>query len=1026
MRNPTTFSSFRWVTTLLLILTGLFVLVWKHPPLAMLQGTHVMELWVHITAETFSIVVAGAIFAVTWHSFNGERPAPLIVLACGLLAIGLLDLGHTLSFNGMPDFITPAGREKGLNFWLSSRLFFALNMVVVAFMPDSSFRHSSRRYWLLAANLLVVGLVFYLALYQPQILPRTFIEGQGLTSFKIGMEYVIIGLLLIPAVLFLRRAWHDHQAVQAACLGGAAVVTILSEFTFTLYTDVTDIFNLLGHIYKIVAFALIYRAVFVASVQEPFLRLREANAQITLVRKQYESLAELSPVGIFRADAEGNCLYVNQCWLEMAGLSLAEGMGDGWTRALHPEDRERVAAAWARAATGEGVFQEEYRFQRPDGRISWVFGQAKAEVDNTGRIVGHVGTVTDLSERKEAETRLRLILDGIESLVYVADMETHELLFMNKFGRDIWGNQAGKKCWQVLQTGQDGPCVFCTNNLLLTADGDPAGVHVWEFQNTVTSRWYDCRDQAIPWHDGRLVRMEIATDITDRKQAEQQIRTAKDEWERTFAAIGDVATIQTPDHRILRANRMAGEVLGVSPEQLEGRLCHEVFHGSAQPCDGCPAVLTAQDAATHTAEIGHDKLGKTFSVSAAPLCGPDGALVSIVYISRDVSEVKTLEKQLRQAQKMEAVGTLAGGIAHDFNNILTPVLGYAEIITECLPEESPLLEPAREIFAAGKRARDLVKQILTFSRQTEQERHPIQIHLVVKEALKLLRSSIPTTIEIKQNIDTEAMVLADPTMIHQVVMNLCTNAYHAMRESGGILAVCLEAVEIDADDYVTALHLRPGSYLRLEVSDTGCGMPLALQERIFEPYFTTKEKGEGTGLGLSVVHGIVTQLGGHITVYSEVGQGTTFHVYLPQYVAQHGSGQAEAVHVPLPRGHEHLLVVDDERVIADLMRQTLEALGYGVTACIDSRQALEQFEAHPKDFDLVLTDMTMPHLNGAELAQQLLAIRPDLPVVLCTGFSEIINEEKAMALGIRRLLMKPVLRDQLARVLREVLDPPGV
>ncbi|MFZ5775871.1 MAG: MASE3 domain-containing protein [Thermodesulfobacteriota bacterium] len=1016
---------------LLLVLVGVFVLAWWHPFLAVLRGTHVMALWGHVTMEIFSIVVAGLVFAVAWNSYSDERPSPLIVLACGLLGVALIDTGHALSFKGMPDFITPSGAEKAINFWLAARLLFALSLGAAALLPWRPLRNPRLRHLMLVACLLYAVLVFWRAIFWAQNWPRTFIEGQGLTPFKIGFEYCLMALLLVPAAVFLGRAWRDSAHSEFAWLGGAAVATILSELAFTLYSDVADIMNLLGHLYKIVAFLFIYRAVFVASVQEPFLRLHDAKSQVEMARKQYAVLAELAPVGIFRTDAAGSCLYVNDRWLRFAGLSLVEALGDGWSKALHPDDQERIVSAWL-AATRDGTkFSEEYRFIRPDGRVTWVYGQAMEELDANGRVVGYVGTVTDLTDRKaaearvmEAEERMRLILDSLDSLVYVADMQTYELLFMNKYGREIWGEPGGRLCWQVLQSDQCGPCPFCTNDKLLDPDGNPNDGYIWEFQNILNLRWYDCRDQAIRWHDGRLVRLEIATDITDRKQAEQSIQNAKDEWERTFDAIGDIATIQDSGHRILRANRRAGEVFGVKPEELVGRHCYEVFHQADTPCPGCPALLTASDSGSHTAEVTHQQVHRTFAVTASPIQSPDGGPANIVYIARDITELKALERQLRQAQKMEAVGTLAGGIAHDFNNILTPVLGYSEIIAESLPKESPLIEPAREVLKAGRRARDLVKQILSFSRQAEQERNPIEMQLVVKEVLKLLRSSLPTTIEIRQNVSSDCgSVLADPTMIHQVMMNLCTNAYHAMRDTGGILAVSLGEVEIGPDDYVTELHLKPGPYLRLEVSDTGCGMPQHIVDRIFEPYFTTKEKGEGTGLGLSVVHGIVTSLGGHVTVYSEAGKGTTFHVYLPRCQQANGilSGAAARA-LSLPRGDEHVLVVDDEKVIVDLMRQILTSLGYRVTTCIDSRQALEQFEAQPTGFDMLITDMTMPHLTGAELAQQAMAIRPELPVILCTGFSEIINEEKAKALGIRRLLMKPVLRDELARVLREIFD----
>ncbi|MEW6500237.1 MAG: MASE3 domain-containing protein, partial [Thermodesulfobacteriota bacterium] len=942
-------------------------------------------------------------------------------------AVGLIDLAHTLSFNGMPDFVTPASVEKAINFWLAARSIFALAILWVAFRPWRPLANPDSRYRLLAATLVLTAAVWWLGLFYPHRWPRTFIEGQGLTPFKIGAEYGIVVILCLAAVGLYGKMRQPFWQEKAERLFAAVVITVLSELAFTLYAAATDIFNLLGHLYKILAYGFVYRAVFVASVQEPFAQLRQA-------RERYATLAALAPVGIFQTDAAGRCSYVNEYWLEMAGMSLAEAMGDGWARALHPEDRERIVAAWAKAARERAAFQDAYRFQRPDGRIFWLYGQARPEVDEQGQVAGYVGTVTDLSEHQraqesllESEARFRTIMDSLDALVYVADMASYELLFVNRYGRARWGNVIGKKCWQALQTGQTGPCAFCTNDRLLTAEGKPAGVYAWEFRNTVTGQWFDCRDQAIRWPDGRLVRLEIATDITERKAVDEELRSVREDWERIFAAIGDVATIQDPDHRIIRANRQAGEVLGIPAEELIGRFCYEVFHGGSEPCEGCPGLFTGRDMTTHRAEIVHERLGKTFALSAYPVRGPGGELVRIVYLARDITELKTLERQLRQAQKMEAIGTLAGGIAHDFNNILTPVLGYSEIIAESLPADNPMVEPAREVLKAGRRARDLVKQILTFSRQAEQERRPIEVRLVVKEALKLLRSTLPATIEIRQAIGPECgMVLADPTMIHQVMMNLCTNAYHAMKEKGGVLGVSLDEVAIGPGDYLTALQLMPGPYLRLTVSDTGCGMSPQILERIFEPYFTTKAPEEGTGLGLSVVHGIVTSLGGHITVYSELGQGTTFHVYLPCYREERqGEGAAAGGGPALPTGHEHVLVVDDEPTITELVQQMLEGLGYRVTSANDPRAALEWFAAQPGQFDLVLTDMAMPHMNGAELARQLLARRPGLPVILCTGFSEIINEEKAKTLGICRLLMKPVLRDELARVVREALDQPA-
>ncbi|MEW6427578.1 MAG: DUF3365 domain-containing protein [Thermodesulfobacteriota bacterium] len=381
-----------------------------------------------------------------------------------------------------------------------------------------------------------------------------------------------------------------------------------------------------------------------------------------------------------------------------------------------------------------------------------------------------------------------------------------------------------------------------------------------------------------------------------------------------------------------------------------------------------------------------------------------------------------LEIQLRQAQKMEAIGTLAGGIAHDFNNILTAIIGYAELAALGAQKDSPLQSHLLAVLRAGERAKELVGQILAFSRSSEQQKRPLRLHLILKEAIKLLSASLPSTIEIREEIDPDCgAVLIDPTQMHQLVMNLCTNAYHAMRETGGVLAVSLGKVRIDAGDpKATDLSLQPGAYVKIEVSDTGVGMDRETMARIFDPYFTTKPKGVGTGLGLALVHGIVKSAGGHISVYSEVGRGTTFRVYLPQL-----PGDVDEVEVEeaegCPGGDERILAVDDEAEVVALEKVVLEGLGYRVTTRTGSQEALALFREDPQGFDLVLTDMTMPAITGMELAREILAVRPEMPIILCTGFSELIDREKAKGMGIRGYLMKPVRRRDLARMVRAVL-----
>ncbi len=385
-------------------------------------------------------------------------------------------------------------------------------------------------------------------------------------------------------------------------------------------------------------------------------------------------------------------------------------------------------------------------------------------------------------------------------------------------------------------------------------------------------------------------------------------------------------------------------------------------------------------------------------------------------------KVKELESQMVQAQKMEAIGTLAGGIANDFNNMLFPILGYAELTMEQVPEDSVARRNLEELFKAANRAKGLIQQILSFSRETEQENKVLRIQSIIKEVLKLLRPSLPSTIEIHLDVDENCdPVLADPVRIHQVLMNLCTNAYHAMQEKGGVLGVTLAEMEVNSDNLVSHLDLNPGSYLMLSVSDTGHGIDPMVIEQIFNPYFTTKAPGEGTGLGLAVAHEIVESCGGQITVYSQPDEGTTFHIYLPR-VDTRGFEQETLPLGQAQKGTERILLVDDEPQIVRMVRQMLESLGYHVTARTRSVEALEAFCMQPDAFDLVMTDQIMPNMKGTELAQKIRSIRPDIPIILCTGSGEAITEEKAEVTGFMEYPTKPILKNELAMTIRRLLD----
>jgi DNA-binding response OmpR family regulator len=388
------------------------------------------------------------------------------------------------------------------------------------------------------------------------------------------------------------------------------------------------------------------------------------------------------------------------------------------------------------------------------------------------------------------------------------------------------------------------------------------------------------------------------------------------------------------------------------------------------------------------------------------------------------AEKRQLENQLRQSQKMEAIGTLAGGIAHDFNNVLSIILGNTELALADVSKEHSAHQNLERILTASLRAREMIQQLLSFSRKEESGRKPLVLNRVITESIKLMRASLPTNISIELDIcDAECTTVADATQIHQIMLNLCTNAAHAMTPDGGCLTIQLEPAAVADTSASDTQSVAPGNYARLIVADTGHGIDKAIIDRIFDPYFTTKETGKGTGMGLSVVHGIVKSSGGAINVFSSPGRYTAFHLYLPVVDTMIDSEPADLNGQHLPGGHEHILIVDDEEMLVDMMRQVLEQLGYTVTAHTASEAALKAIQACPQAYDLLITDMTMPGMTGIELTQAVKAVRDNLPVILCTGFNEQVSEHNTQSLGIQALIMKPVGMQHLAESIRNVLAP---
>lgn len=511
----------------------------------------------------------------------------------------------------------------------------------------------------------------------------------------------------------------------------------------------------------------------------------------------------------------------------------------------------------------------------------------------------------------------------------------------------------------------------------------------------------------------------LETEIIEHRQSEAALTKSEERYRDLFESAHDLILILDPEGHILYANRSWREKIGYESSEFSDLSFADIITGDCTPnCQDTFQRLLTEGSLTKIKMAFHNKYGKKISVEGSANCKYiAGEVVSIRCIFRDVTEHEELKEQLYQSQKTQAIGTLAGGIAHDFNNILTAIIGYSQLLERQIPQDNPAWSNLQEVLKAGIRAKDLVKQILTFSRQRKSELQPTDIHLVLSEVMQLLRSTIPTTIDIKQNISSSnAIILTDPGQLHQVIMNLCTNAFHAMGETGGQLTISLDAKEIAKDEL---RDVEPGPYIRLKISDTGCGMDHATLTRIFEPYFTTKDPGSGTGLGLSVVHGIVEKHHGHIFIESTPGNGTTVSLYFPKVAAAISPKEKEILK-SIPGGDENILVVDDEKSIVELHRLVLESLGYKVTTCTQSGKALEIFRSHPGEYDLVITDMAMPKMTGAELAQQLIALRPTIPIILCTGFSGIITEDNAKALGIQEYIMKPIIEKDIALAVSRV------
>ena len=782
---------------------------------------------------------------------------------------------------------------------------------------------------------------------------------------------------------------------------------------------------------QIVGMVLVFRDVTESYAREQKIRenekmLKEVTANVPGVVYQFKSTLDhvytISFAGekiseIFELDADSHDLL------------------DEFIAHIPDAEKDRFLSSIREAVDSVTPWNYEGWFIKPGGEKIWFSGNAVPhKVDDT---IVFYGVMTDITRPRQLEESLRVTQ-------FCFDKASIGILRIGEEGQILNVNE--EVCRNLGYSNEE----LCTMTIFdIDSNYSP---QTWRGHIKTLRKSGTRTDETLHKHkNGKMFPVQILTnlmtfenkefyvafvqDISERKRWENDLEASERRYRDLFNEAPVMYVITEPKENgpyIVDVNNLFLETLGHDRENVLGTPLADYYTDESRwkllDGGGYQRSLERKFMAEERGLVARDGRIVHTLLHALPEKDSQGRVVGTRAMFVDITarkqaekETKRLEVALLQAQKMEAIGTLAGGIAHDFNNILSAIVGYTELSLLNVDEKSDLQYNLQQIYTAATRAGDLVRQILAFSRQAERKPEPLQAAPLVKEALTLLRSSLPATIEIRREIsDRTDNIMADTTQIHQIVMNLCTNAAQAMEENGGLLTVGLKQVHLSNADLKQLPGLAEGDYVKLTVQDTGHGISPEIIDMIFDPYFTTKESGKGTGLGLSVIHGIVQSYGGDIHVNSKPGNGTTFEVYLPTIKQQHGGEKVE--NNTLPTGNETILLIDDEPILIEVGQQILQVLGYKVLTCNDSMESLKLFNQAPNDIDLVISDMTMPKMTGDRLAAQMLQTRPELPVILCTGFSSKFTDKEAAKIGVKALVNKPLVMEKMAPLIRRILD----
>ncbi|MBI5634063.1 MAG: PAS domain S-box protein [Nitrospirae bacterium] len=751
-----------------------------------------------------------------------------------------------------------------------------------------------------------------------------------------------------------------------------------------------------------------------------------------LSEKRYRSLFESSMDAIYITEREGPFLEVNQATLDLFGYTREEMIGMDVRRIYaNPDDRY----SFRQEIEKQGYLRDyEVCFINREGHELNCLLSSTVLFDDDGNVLGYQGIIRDVTERKRMETALReseawlrTIFEASQSGILLVDPEG-KITFANERMAEMFG------CTHEEIIGTFYPDLLLASEKAI-GEKKMRQLISGEIEHIITERHYQRKDGTDFWGylsgrrlmgpDGRLKTLVgIITDITDLKKMENQVYQAKQDWEETFNTITDMITVHDRDFNIVAANRAAQEILGLPFLEKSSAKCYEYYHGTGCPPEACPSCQVMKTALPSTTETFEPHLKKFIEIRAIPRRDKNNALIGLIHVVRDITERKKLEDQLRQAQKMEAIGQLAGGVAHDFNNILSAIMGYGHLLRMKMDDNDPLRNYVEQTLEASERAATLTHSLLAFSRKQMISLKLVNLNELVKRFEKFLLRLIREDIEFKTVCSDENItVMADTGQIEQVLMNLVANARDAMPDAGR-LTIGTGLVHIEDEFMKIDGHGKAGDYAVITVSDTGIGMDEKTREKIFEPFFTTKEQGKGTGLGLSMVYGIIKQHGGYVTVYSEPGQGTTFKIYLP-FVRPHAGAETAEEHkesVPLRGGSETILIAEDDEALRKLASTVMGQFGYQVIEAVDGEDAVLKFIENKDRIQLVILDAIMPKKNGRQAYDEISAIAPNVKTLFASGYSaDVISPTGVLEKGMH-FINKPVSPADLLRKVRGVLD----